>query len=104
MVDRPPRLRLPLMHHFVQERVEHGRPSVAPDVAPGNHDLSGRAVTGHMQFAETSAHAIGEMNGDGAQRAAKVACIELHVHLGEALDQRLVLRRDWPRTARRPGT
>jgi hypothetical protein len=77
MVDRKTGLRLPLMHHLVQNRVLDFRPRVAKDMTPADGDLGG--PTGcevYRQLSEPGAHPAGDPDGDGAEAAAEMLPVQ----------------------------
>src|SRR5687767_5934336 len=93
VIDRVASLVLPLMHHFVQERVEDLVPSMLAQMGEADRDL--RGVTARRRgrvVPESAPHAPRDADRGRTQSAAEVALV-VPVVPGRQLDgERLVLR------------
>ena len=93
MVDRKTGLRLPLMHHLVQNRVLDFRPRVAQDMTPADGDLGGpTGAEVYRQLSEPGAHPAGDPDRDGAEAAAEMLPVQPLMAGREALQQGDVAR------------
>ena len=93
VVDDVSMLILPLMHHFVKQRVERFGPSMATDVASANDDLG--AVVGAARDAvvtEAALHAARHADGDGPELGREVPPVVLLVPAFELADEWRVVR------------
>ena len=60
MIDRPARFVLPLMHHFVQQRVHRLAPSVLGNVRARHHDLGCKVTRSRIVVPKSRGHAAGK--------------------------------------------
>lgn len=84
-------LRLPLMHHLVQQRVLHLGPGVARDVATADGDLQrppGSDI--HAQLTEPSPHPAGEPDRQTPEGSPEVLGVEAVVGPAQAVEQHQV--------------
>jgi hypothetical protein len=91
VIHRDAGLRLPLMHHLVQQGVLHLGPGVARDVATADGDLQRRPGPDiHAQLTEPSPHPAGETDRQIPERSAEVLGVEAVVGLAQAVEQHQV--------------
>ena len=79
-------LDLPLVHHFMENRVFDFCPDLVPDVGPADRD--GDRFTGsdvHAVFAEAGLHPAGEPKGDRLKYALEVLLVESLVSPGQLM-------------------
>ena len=87
VIHRDAGLRLPLMHHLVQQRVLHLGPAMAGDVATTDGDLDRPPGPDlHAQLAEPRPHPAGEPERQAPQRSAEVLAVEPLVGLAQAVE------------------
>ena len=104
MIDRQPGLVLPLMNHFVEQRVERLVPSVPADVSPADRDLRGVAARGAGVVPQPTPHSSRHANGNAAKRATKVLRVVVRMPSRQLGHERSVFfPRSWP-SRRRRGT
>jgi hypothetical protein len=78
VIDSQPPLRLPLVHHLVQQRVLDLSPRVPGDVPPAEADLC--RTTGlevHRELAQTALHPTREPDRNFSEGSAEVLTVEL---------------------------
>jgi hypothetical protein len=103
VIHREAGLRLPLMHHLVQQGVLHLDPGMARDVATAEGDLyrpPGSDI--HAQLTEPSPHPAREPDRQTPEGFAEVLGVEPLVGLAQAVEQQQVAR-PRPFAPRRPG-
>ena len=87
MVERQAGFMLPLMDHFVQQRLGGCRPAVAPQVPMRQHDGGGVPVAASLEFTESRLHPVGEPQWQRGECAAKVSLVEDLVQSHKPVDQ-----------------
>ena len=87
---------LPLMDHFMKERVEGGLPAVATNVPARNDDLWRGTTAGCPQFTQPTSHPIGKANWNRCEVSREVFRIEHFMQMSQSIDERLIHRSDWP--------
>ena len=93
VVHRETGLRLPLMHHLVQQGVLHLGPGVAGDVATADGDLHRSPGSDlHAQLAEPRPHPAREPDRQAPERSAEMLAVEPLVSLAQAVEQQQVAR------------
>lgn len=84
MIQGGPALRLPLVHHLVQQSLDRGAPSVAPNVAAADRDLGGRLPVCRRIVTQPTLHAPRDAHDDRRERVAKMGGVQAHVLGDEA--------------------
>jgi hypothetical protein len=93
MIHRKSTLILPLVHHFMEKRVNGLVPAVAPDVASADHDLR---IAGSLPpqdvVSKPAFHPARNPYGDRAQLTAEAGRVELGVMLPELSNEPFIGR------------
>ena len=99
MIQPPAGLRLPLVHHFVEQGLGDPLPPVPPEMPAGDHDLvqPGRR---EPELAQPPAHSAGERHADPPQPIPEMLPVESLVQLVKPREDPLVTG---GRTGRRTG-
>src|SRR6185437_3022853 len=91
VVERMAMLRLPLVHHLVQQRMHHLRPWVTADMGAADGDV-GRLTGGGGRgvLAQPASHTARHADADRLQRTAEVAGVERFMTGRERADVRAI--------------
>ena len=93
VINRSPRFILPLMHHFVKQRVNRFRPSIPPHMPAREHDLAhATVVRARRVVAKPPRETARHLNIEMIKRTAKVLEIELRVQRRQACRHRQIVR------------